>query len=91
MCDFAQNRAQSYTLLYNKTNNGVYFFFFYEFYHRMTATRTPPSIECSMREKHEFLLFDIKKKRVSFVLRSFFRNFAINMKKNSMILSTYTI
>lgn len=29
MCDFAQNRAQSYTLLYNKTNNGVYFFLFF--------------------------------------------------------------
>jgi hypothetical protein len=55
----------------------------------MTATRTPPSIECSMREKHEFLLFDIKKKRVSFVLRPFFRNFAINKKELLMILRTY--
>ncbi len=30
MCDFAQNRAQSYTLLYYKTNKPAYFFFFYE-------------------------------------------------------------
>lgn len=37
MCDFAQNRAQSYTLLYYKTNKPAYFFFFYELRGFMTV------------------------------------------------------